>query len=85
MALQNRHVLCETLPYYRAYQSGAYVTRGFCLALLVDKQCGERDLISEDVVIARAYGFFRSFSSPFVAFPFPPSSLGSAEGMMTGC
>jgi hypothetical protein len=46
--------MCETLPYYRAFQSAAYISRGYCYALLVDKQCGERDMINEHIVIARA-------------------------------
>ncbi|KAI9756288.1 MAG: hypothetical protein M1815_003872 [Lichina confinis] len=53
---ENRHAMCECLPYYRAFQSGAYVSGGLCHGLLMDKQAGERDVVSEHVVIARAGG-----------------------------
>ena len=54
VSFQNRHAMCECLPYYRAFQSGAYVSGGLCHGLLMDKQAGERDVVSEHVVIARA-------------------------------
>ncbi|KAI9884066.1 MAG: hypothetical protein M1823_004156 [Watsoniomyces obsoletus] len=53
---ESRQALCEALPYYRAFQSGAYVTRGYCYGLMADKQAGERDFINEHIVIARAGG-----------------------------
>ncbi len=51
-----RQALCETLPYYRAYQSGAYTTDGLGYGFLLDKDCGERAYMDEEVVITRAGG-----------------------------
>jgi hypothetical protein len=48
-----RQSLCETLPYYRAYQSGAYITRGVVHAFMVDKEVGPRDKFEEEILIAR--------------------------------
>ncbi|KAH0544635.1 hypothetical protein FGG08_001285 [Glutinoglossum americanum] len=51
-----RQALCETLIYYRAYQSGAYTHDDLSFGFLVDKQCGERDYMDNEVVITRAGG-----------------------------
>ena len=51
---EERQALCETLPYYRAYQSGAYTTEGLALGFLLDKDCGERAYMDEQVVITRS-------------------------------
>lgn len=51
---EERQALCETLPYYRAYQSGAYTTEGLAFGFLLDKDCGERAYMDEDIVITRA-------------------------------
>ena len=53
---EQRQALCETLPYYRAYQSGAYTTEGLGYGFLLDKDCGERAYMDEEVVITRAGG-----------------------------
>lgn len=52
---QTRTALCETLPYFRAFQSAAYLQNGLCLALLVDRQGSDRDAITDNVVITRWY------------------------------
>ncbi|KAI9779951.1 MAG: hypothetical protein M1839_007107 [Geoglossum umbratile] len=51
-----RQALCETLVYYRAYQSGAYTHDELSFGFLVDKQCGERDHMDDEIVITRAGG-----------------------------
>lgn len=51
-----RQELCETLHYYRSYQSAAYCTGGFAKAFMFDKVAHSRDFTDEDVVISRAGG-----------------------------
>lgn len=53
---EQRQALCETLPYYRAFQSGAYTVDGLGYGFLLDKDCGERAYMDEEVVITRAGG-----------------------------
>ena len=53
---EQRQALCETLPYYRAFQSGAYTNDGLGYGFLLDKDCGERAYMDEEVVITRAGG-----------------------------
>ncbi|KAI9788744.1 MAG: hypothetical protein M1816_006601 [Peltula sp. TS41687] len=53
---ETRTALCETLPYFRAFQSAAYLQNGLCLALMVDRQGSERDAFTENVVITRCGG-----------------------------
>lgn len=48
-----RQQLCETLPYYRAYQSGIYIQDGTARAFMVDKEVGPRDKLDEEILIAR--------------------------------
>ena len=48
-----RQSLCETLPYYRAYQSGAYIAGGIVRAFMCDKEVGPRDKFDEEIMIAR--------------------------------
>jgi len=48
-----RQSLCETLPYYKAYQSGAYITGGIVRAFMCDKEVGPRDKFDEEIMIAR--------------------------------
>jgi hypothetical protein len=48
-----RQSLCETLPYYKAYQSGAYITCGIVRAFMCDKEVGPRDKFDEEIMIAR--------------------------------
>ena len=52
--LQSRAFLCETLPYYRAYQSGAYTTTGKVHALMLSVDSSERRYLDGEIVIARA-------------------------------
>jgi hypothetical protein len=47
-----RQGLCETLPYYQAYQSGAY-THGHVYGFLCDKEVGDRDVFTDQIMIAR--------------------------------
>ncbi|RDW62154.1 hypothetical protein BP6252_11587 [Coleophoma cylindrospora] len=51
-----RQQLCETLPYYRAYQSGAYTNGGIVYGFMVDKEVGVRDKFEEEVMIASVGG-----------------------------
>ncbi|KAL5116983.1 hypothetical protein ACEQ8H_005069 [Pleosporales sp. CAS-2024a] len=53
---EGRQELCETLHYYRAYQSGCYSTGGFARGFMFDKVAHERDYMDSDVVISRAGG-----------------------------
>lgn len=48
-----RQGLCETLPYYRAYQSGAYMNDGLVYGFLCDKEVGPTDRFTDEVMIAR--------------------------------
>lgn len=48
-----RQSLCETLPYYRAYQSGPYISSGIIRGFLVDKEVGPRDKFQEEIMISR--------------------------------
>ncbi|KAK0645301.1 hypothetical protein DIS24_g8063 [Lasiodiplodia hormozganensis] len=51
-----RQALCESLPYYRAYQSAGYCSNGFAHAFMFDQEGSKRDYIDSEVVIARAGG-----------------------------
>ncbi|KFY32355.1 hypothetical protein V493_00282 [Pseudogymnoascus sp. VKM F-4281 (FW-2241)] len=51
-----RQQLCETLPYYKAYMSGAYLHDGLVRASLIDKEVRERDVFDEEIVITRCGG-----------------------------
>lgn len=51
-----RQELCETLHYYRAYQSACYSTGGFVRGFMFDKVAHPRDYIDSNVVISRAGG-----------------------------
>ncbi|KAF9641004.1 Oxoglutarate/iron-dependent oxygenase [Lasiodiplodia theobromae] len=51
-----RQALCESLPYYRAYQSAGYCSNGFAHAFMFDQEGSTRDYIDSEVVIARAGG-----------------------------
>ncbi len=48
-----RQSLCETLPYYRAYMSGAYMHLQTVRAFMVDKEVGPRDKFAEEIMISR--------------------------------
>jgi hypothetical protein len=48
-----RQSLCETLPYYRAYMSGAYMHCQIVRAFMVDKEVGPRDKFEEEIMISR--------------------------------
>lgn len=48
--------LCETLHYFRSYQSACYSTGGFVRGFMFDNVSGPRDYIDTNVVIARAGG-----------------------------
>ncbi|KAH7409811.1 hypothetical protein DE146DRAFT_604110 [Phaeosphaeria sp. MPI-PUGE-AT-0046c] len=51
-----RQELCETLHYFRSYQSACYSTGGFVRAFMFDKAAHPRDYIDGDVIISRAGG-----------------------------
>jgi hypothetical protein len=46
-----RQSLCEALPYYKAYMSGAYQQAGTARGFLVDKEVGPRDKFQEEILI----------------------------------
>ena len=46
-----RQQLCETLPYYNAYQSGAYTQDGIARSILIDKEVSFRDKFDDEVII----------------------------------
>ena len=46
-----RQQLCETLPYYVAYQSGAYTTSGIVMGQLIDMEVDRRDKFDEQIII----------------------------------
>ena len=52
-----RQQLCETLPYYRAYQSGAHTSDGVVYGFLCDKEVGVRDKFDDQIMIARVEVF----------------------------
>jgi hypothetical protein len=51
-----RQELCETLHYFRSYQSACYATGGFVRGFMFDKVAHARDYIDSNVVISRAGG-----------------------------
>ncbi|KAH8816837.1 hypothetical protein F5884DRAFT_236441 [Xylogone sp. PMI_703] len=51
-----RQQLCEALPYYKAYQSGAYMHDGIVHGFLCDKEVGFRDKFTDEVMICRVGG-----------------------------
>lgn len=51
-----RQELCETLHYFRSYQSACYTTGGLARGFMFDKVAHARDYIDSDVVISRAGG-----------------------------
>ncbi|KAI9715076.1 MAG: hypothetical protein M1812_006194 [Candelaria pacifica] len=53
---EGRQALCESLPYYRGYQSGGYSYGGLIYGFLLDKECHSRDYMDATVVITRAGG-----------------------------
>ncbi|KAI9802588.1 MAG: hypothetical protein M1833_001662 [Piccolia ochrophora] len=53
---QYRQELCDTLPYYRAYESGCYVKDGLAYGFMLGKTTIERPYIDQDIVITRAGG-----------------------------
>lgn len=46
-----RQQLCETLPYYNAYQSGAYTHDGIARSIMIDKEVSIRDQFDDEIVI----------------------------------
>ena len=50
---QLRQSLCETLDYYHTYQGSVYVSNGFVLGVLIDKDQEDGGYCDEEVVISR--------------------------------
>lgn len=48
-----RQQLCESLPYYRAYQSGAYSEGGVVKGFMCDKEVGFHDKLTDEILISR--------------------------------
>ncbi|MCJ1383484.1 hypothetical protein MMC17_006598 [Xylographa soralifera] len=53
---ESRQALCETLPYYRAYNSGAHTSGGLAHGFLLSLDNTEGSLMNEEIVITRAGG-----------------------------
>ncbi|MCJ1389057.1 hypothetical protein MMC18_001911 [Xylographa bjoerkii] len=53
---EGRQALCETLPYYRAYNSGAHTSGGLAHGFLLSSDNTERSFMDDEVVITRAGG-----------------------------
>ncbi|KAF4628654.1 hypothetical protein G7Y89_g9496 [Cudoniella acicularis] len=51
-----RQQLCETLPYYKAYQSAAYTSEGVVYGFMCDKEVGVRDRFDDQILISRIGG-----------------------------
>lgn len=54
---KTRQQMCETLPWYRAYQSSAYSKNGVVFGFLVDKEFGPRDVFDDQIIITSMYVF----------------------------
>ncbi|MCJ1307612.1 hypothetical protein MMC25_001259 [Agyrium rufum] len=52
----SRQFMCETLPYYRAYESGIYATGGIAYGFLLDRDYSFLPHMDHEVVITRAGG-----------------------------
>jgi hypothetical protein len=48
-----RQQLCETLPYYRAYDSAAYTNNGILYAFMIDQEVGIRDKFTDQIIISK--------------------------------
>ncbi|MCJ1433561.1 hypothetical protein MMC27_002924 [Xylographa pallens] len=53
---ESRQALCETLPYYRAFNSGAYTSGGLAHGFLLNLDSTAGSLMNEEIVITRAGG-----------------------------
>ncbi|KAE9365208.1 hypothetical protein N431DRAFT_420140 [Stipitochalara longipes BDJ] len=53
---EKRQGLCEALPYYNAYQSGAYTNGKIVKGFLCDGEVGDRDYFGDQIMIARVGG-----------------------------
>ncbi|KAE8454543.1 hypothetical protein EG329_000166 [Mollisiaceae sp. DMI_Dod_QoI] len=51
-----RQQLCETLPFYNAYQSGAYTKDGILYGFLVDAEVGSLDKFDDQIIITTIGG-----------------------------
>lgn len=52
----DRQSLCETLSYYRAYQSSCYMHGGQVYAMMFDENSHERDYMDSHTIVSRAGG-----------------------------
>ncbi|KAI9804405.1 MAG: hypothetical protein M1825_001304 [Sarcosagium campestre] len=52
----HRQALCDTLPYYRAYESGCYIKDGLAYGFLLAHTTMARPYMDQDIVITRAGG-----------------------------
>lgn len=48
-----RQQLCETLPYYMAYQSGVYQNMGIPHGMLIDAESRLNDVFDPEIIITR--------------------------------
>ncbi len=51
--VQNRHELCETLPYYNSRQSAACILHDYVRGMMLDNDVGGHSYMDEEVVFAR--------------------------------
>ncbi|KAL1296645.1 hypothetical protein AAFC00_000128 [Neodothiora populina] len=52
----DRQPLCETLPYYRAYQGACYMSQGLVRSMMFDENGQGQDFMDADVIVSRAGG-----------------------------
>ncbi|CAI7676357.1 unnamed protein product [Penicillium manginii] len=56
---QTRPDLCETIPWFKHYQSGVYSSKEKgCIGLLIDDSCGGRCYVDEEIIITRLSGSY---------------------------
>ena len=52
-ASQSRQSLCETVPYYHAYQQSLYMHDGFAYGILLDEDRGDGAYCDKEVIVSR--------------------------------
>ena len=66
--LQGRQALCESLPYYRAFQSAGYITGGVVYAFMAGRDNSERSYMDSEIMIVRAYGLISTLHCGTLTF-----------------
>ncbi|KAK9315781.1 2OG-Fe(II) oxygenase superfamily-domain-containing protein [Lipomyces starkeyi] len=63
MWCDTRQELCESVPFFRSFQSGCYTYNGVALGYLIDSLTVQSDYIDDNVVISHAGGSLESSDS----------------------